>query len=69
MCIHCIPKCLWNSILKIPVKFKRTFPSPTNQEREEELRLLRSQPISDNAWLKRSYSDSSLAKVSFLLPL
>ncbi|XP_046889394.1 anillin [Hypomesus transpacificus] len=32
------------------------------QEREEELRLLRSQPISDNAWLKRSYSDSSLAK-------
>ncbi|XP_062317229.1 anillin, actin binding protein 2 isoform X2 [Osmerus eperlanus] len=37
--------------------------SRIRQEREEELRLLRSQPISDNAWLKRSYSDSSLAKV------
>ncbi|XP_071391544.1 anillin, actin binding protein 2 isoform X2 [Centroberyx affinis] len=33
------------------------------QEREEELRLLHSQPIRENAWLKRSNSDPSLAEV------
>ncbi|XP_036400121.1 anillin [Megalops cyprinoides] len=32
------------------------------REREQELRLLKSQPISDNAWLKRSWSDPSLAE-------
>ncbi|XP_078139265.1 anillin, actin binding protein 2 [Centroberyx gerrardi] len=32
------------------------------QEREQELRLLQSQPISENAWLKRSNSDPSLAE-------
>ncbi|KAM6946375.1 anillin, actin binding protein 2 [Aplochiton taeniatus] len=34
--------------------------SRLRQERKEELRLLCSHPISDNAWLKRSMSDSSL---------
>ncbi|MFT7816879.1 anillin-like isoform X3 [Arapaima gigas] len=38
------------------------------QEREEELRLLRSQPISDNPWLKRSLSDLSDTEVN-LAPL
>ncbi|KAG7468483.1 hypothetical protein MATL_G00143220 [Megalops atlanticus] len=32
------------------------------REREQELRLLKSLPISDNAWLKRSWSDPSLAE-------
>ncbi|KAJ8398679.1 hypothetical protein AAFF_G00422070 [Aldrovandia affinis] len=33
-----------------------------HQEREQHLRLLSSQPISDNAWLKRSWSEPFLAK-------
>ncbi|KAM4619187.1 anillin, actin binding protein 2 [Polymixia lowei] len=37
--------------------------SRIRQEREQELLLLRSQPISENAWLKRSNSDPSLAEV------
>ncbi|KAJ8417477.1 hypothetical protein AAFF_G00287040 [Aldrovandia affinis] len=32
------------------------------QEREQELILVRAQPITDNAWLKRSWSDTSLAE-------
>lgn len=36
--------------------------SRIRQKREEELRLLRVQPLSDNVWLKRSCSDSSLAE-------
>uniref|UniRef100_A0A3B3QCE4 Anillin, actin binding protein 2 n=1 Tax=Paramormyrops kingsleyae TaxID=1676925 RepID=A0A3B3QCE4_9TELE len=38
------------------------------QERQEELRLLRSQPIAENAWMKRSLSDPSLAEVNSLQP-
>ncbi|XP_072573933.1 anillin, actin binding protein 2 isoform X2 [Paramormyrops kingsleyae] len=37
--------------------------SRIRQERQEELRLLRSQPIAENAWMKRSLSDPSLAEV------
>lgn len=35
----------------------------TSQEREEELNHLPFQPISENAWLKRSSSDPSLSQV------
>ncbi|XP_008296203.1 anillin, actin binding protein 2 isoform X2 [Stegastes partitus] len=38
--------------------------SRIRQEREQELSQLPFQPISENAWLKRSSSDSSLAQVS-----
>lgn len=34
------------------------------QAREDELRLLKVQPVADNMWLKRSLSDSSLTEVS-----
>ncbi|KAM9753842.1 anillin, actin binding protein 2 isoform 8-T8 [Menidia menidia] len=37
--------------------------SRIRQERDEELNQLRFQPISENAWLKRSSSDSSLTQV------
>ncbi|AWP07931.1 putative actin-binding protein anillin-like [Scophthalmus maximus] len=37
--------------------------SRMRQEREQELNLLHFQPISENAWLKRSSSDPSLAQV------
>ncbi|KAM3870020.1 anillin, actin binding protein 2 [Diretmus argenteus] len=37
--------------------------SRIRQEREQELHLLCSQPIAENAWLKRSNSDPSLAEV------
>ena len=33
------------------------------QEREQELLLLRAQPIANNAWLKTSSFDNSLAEV------
>lgn len=33
------------------------------QEREKELNQLQFQPISENAWLKRSSSDPSLTEV------
>ncbi|XP_072573935.1 anillin, actin binding protein 2 isoform X4 [Paramormyrops kingsleyae] len=42
--------------------------SRIRQERQEELRLLRSQPIAENAWMKRSLSDPSLAEVNSLQP-
>ncbi|XP_022075238.2 anillin [Acanthochromis polyacanthus] len=38
--------------------------SRIRQEREQELSQLQFQPISENAWLKRSSSDSSLAQVN-----
>ncbi|XP_048887520.1 anillin isoform X3 [Brienomyrus brachyistius] len=41
--------------------------SRIRQERQEELRLLRSQPIAENAWMKRSLSDPSLAEGNSLL--
>lgn len=37
------------------------------QAREDELKSLRVPPLTENMWLKRSFSDPSLAEVIFIL--
>ncbi|XP_029552039.1 anillin-like isoform X2 [Salmo trutta] len=62
------PRTLSNAVTNLQLKLEDSeTPSSKQascirQEREEELRLLRSQPIAQNIFLKRTYSDSSLTE-------
>ncbi|XP_014004374.1 uncharacterized protein isoform X3 [Salmo salar] len=65
---NCCPRTLSNAVTNLQLKLEDSeTPSSKQasyirQEREEELRLLRSQPIAENVFLKQTYSDSSLTE-------
>ncbi|XP_055790380.1 anillin-like isoform X7 [Salvelinus fontinalis] len=62
------PRTLSNAVTNLQLKLEASDTpsskqaSRIRQEREEELRLVRAQPITENVFLKRSYSDSSLTE-------
>ncbi|KAK6320322.1 hypothetical protein J4Q44_G00094290 [Coregonus suidteri] len=62
------PRTLSNAVTNLQLKLEDSNTpsskqaSRIRQEREEELCLLRAQPIAENVFLKRSFSDSSLAE-------
>ncbi|XP_041693197.1 anillin isoform X6 [Coregonus clupeaformis] len=62
------PRTLSNAVTNLQLKLEASDTpsskqaSRIRQEREEELRLLRAQPITENVFLKRSFSDSSLTE-------
>uniref|UniRef100_A0A8C8MAV1 PH domain-containing protein n=1 Tax=Oncorhynchus tshawytscha TaxID=74940 RepID=A0A8C8MAV1_ONCTS len=66
------PRTLSNAVTNLQLKLEASDTpsskqaSRIRQEREEELRLVRAQPITENVFLKRSFSDSSLTEVSFV---
>ncbi|XP_031657246.1 anillin, actin binding protein 2 isoform X8 [Oncorhynchus kisutch] len=62
------PRTLSNAVTNLQLKLEASDTpsskqaSRIRQEREEELRLVRAQPITENVFLKRSFSDSSLTE-------
>ncbi|XP_029524099.1 anillin-like isoform X6 [Oncorhynchus nerka] len=62
------PRTLSNAVTNLQLKLEASDTpsskqaSRIRQEREEELRLIRAQPITENVFLKRSFSDSSLTE-------